>query len=157
MQHRGRSARLTTSACLLFSLMVMVPAVTESADAPLSAQPLPVQPTQPQDPNVLTLDEAVLIGLANHPNLRAARERIGAQDVVSLGNRARLQSVVTRELRAFRLERALNTTLSSAREYKQQLQAFMTGSADAIAHVAEVITSGLPSAIARPRLIRAAP
>ena len=65
--------------------------------------------------------------------------RIGAQDVVSLGNRARLQSVVTRELRAFRLERALNTTLSSAREYKQQLQAFMTGSADAIAHVAEGI------------------
>jgi multidomain signaling protein FimX len=69
----------------------------------------------------------------------AAAMRLGAQDVVSLGNRSRLQSVVTRELRAFRLERALNTTLSSAREYKQQLQAFMTGSADAIAHVAEGI------------------
>jgi diguanylate cyclase (GGDEF)-like protein/PAS domain S-box-containing protein len=65
--------------------------------------------------------------------------RFGAQDVVSLGNRGRLQAVVTRELRAFRLERALNSTLSSAREYKQQLQAFMTGSADAIAHVAEGI------------------
>jgi multidomain signaling protein FimX len=65
--------------------------------------------------------------------------RMGAQDVVSLGNRARLQAVVTRELRAFRLERALNSTLSSAREYKQQLQAFMAGSADAIAHVAEGI------------------
>jgi multidomain signaling protein FimX len=61
--------------------------------------------------------------------------RIGAQDVVSLANRSRLQSVVGRELRAFRLERALNSTLSSAREYKKQLQAFMTGSADAIAHV----------------------
>lgn len=65
--------------------------------------------------------------------------QLGAQDVVSLGNRQRLQAVVTRELRAFRLERALNTTLSSAREYKQQLQAFMAGSADAIAHVAEGI------------------
>ena len=65
--------------------------------------------------------------------------RMGAQDVVSLANRSRLQAVVTRELRAFRLERALNSTLSSAREYKQQLQAFMAGSADAIAHVAEGI------------------
>ena len=69
----------------------------------------------------------------------AGAMRLGAQDVVSLGNRGRLQAVVTRELRAFRLERALNSTLSSAREYKQQLQAFMTGSADAIAHVAEGI------------------
>ncbi|HKE43761.1 MAG TPA: EAL domain-containing protein [Steroidobacteraceae bacterium] len=61
--------------------------------------------------------------------------KIGAQDVVSLANRSRLQAVVGRELRAFRLERALNSTLSSAREYKKQLQAFMAGSADAIAHV----------------------
>ena len=65
--------------------------------------------------------------------------KLGAQDVVSLSNRARLQAVVTRELRAFRLDRALNATLSSAREYKQQLQAFMAGSADALAHVAEGI------------------
>ena len=65
--------------------------------------------------------------------------RLGAQDVVSLGNRNRLQTVVGRELRAFRLERALNSTLSSAREYKKQLRAFMAGSADAIAHVAEGI------------------
>jgi len=65
--------------------------------------------------------------------------RAGAQDVISLANRNRLQSVVTRELRAFRLERALNATLNSAREYKQQLQTFMTGSADAIAHVADGI------------------
>ncbi len=65
--------------------------------------------------------------------------RAGAQDVISLANRSRLQSVVTRELRAFRLERALNATLNSAREYKQQLQTLMTGSADAIAHVADGI------------------
>src|SRR5688572_14291503 len=76
-----------------------------------------------------TVDEAAI----------ADAMRLGAQDVVSLANRSRLQAVVTRELRAFRLERALNSTLSSAREYKQQLQAFMAGSADAIAHVAEGI------------------
>ena len=35
--------------------------------------------------------------------------RLGCQDVVTLANRDRLQAVVTRELRAHRLERALST------------------------------------------------
>src|SRR6202166_3904322 len=65
--------------------------------------------------------------------------RVGAQDAVSLANRSRLQSVATRELRAYRLERALSTTLSSAREYREQLQHFLEGSADAITHVQEGI------------------
>ncbi len=65
--------------------------------------------------------------------------RLGAQDVVTLTNRNRLQSVATRELRAYRLERALSTTLSSAREYREQLQHFLEGSADAITHVQEGI------------------
>jgi PAS domain S-box-containing protein len=65
--------------------------------------------------------------------------RLGAQDVVTLANRTRLQSVATRELRAHRLERALSTTLSSAREYREQLQKFLEGSADAITHVQEGI------------------
>jgi len=65
--------------------------------------------------------------------------RLGAADVVTLANRNRLQSVASRELRAFRLERALNTTLSSAREYREQLQRFLDGSADAITHVQEGI------------------
>jgi multidomain signaling protein FimX len=65
--------------------------------------------------------------------------RLGCQDVVTLGNRSRLQAVVSRELRAFRLERALSTTLSSAREYREQLQNFLEGSADAITHVQEGI------------------
>ena len=63
----------------------------------------------------------------------------GCQDVVTLANRARLQSVVSRELRAHRLERALSITVSSAREYREQLQNFMEGSADAITHVQEGI------------------
>ena len=44
-----------------------------------------------------------------------------------------------RELRAHRLERALSSTLSSAREYREQLQNFLEGSADAITHVQEGI------------------
>src|ERR1700684_2145268 len=65
--------------------------------------------------------------------------RLGAQDVVTLANRSRLQSVATRELRAYRLAPALSTTLSSAREYREQLQNFLEGSADAITHVQEGI------------------
>jgi diguanylate cyclase (GGDEF)-like protein/PAS domain S-box-containing protein len=65
--------------------------------------------------------------------------RLGCQDVVTLANRNRLQAVATRELRAHRLERALSTTVSSAREYREQLQNFLEGSADAITHVQEGI------------------
>jgi PAS domain S-box-containing protein/diguanylate cyclase (GGDEF)-like protein len=72
-------------------------------------------------------------------NSIAEAMRLGAQDVVTLANRSRLQSVVSRELRAHRLERALSSTLSSAREYREQLQNFLEGSADAITHVQEGI------------------
>jgi PAS domain S-box-containing protein/diguanylate cyclase (GGDEF)-like protein len=64
---------------------------------------------------------------------------LGCQDVVTLANRSRLQSVTSRELRSHRLERALSTTVSSAREYREQLQNFLEGSADAITHVQEGI------------------
>ncbi len=63
----------------------------------------------------------------------------GAQDLVSMGQTERLRSVAERELRAFRLERALNDTLASASQYKKQLKAFMAGSVDAIAQVQEGI------------------
>ncbi len=69
----------------------------------------------------------------------AAAMADGAQDVVTLANRERLQAVATRELRTYRMERALSTTLSSAREYREQLQRFLDGSADAITHVQEGI------------------
>jgi diguanylate cyclase (GGDEF)-like protein len=63
----------------------------------------------------------------------------GAQDLVSHGQTDRLRSVAERELRAYRLERALNDTLFSANQYKKQLKAFMAGSVDAIAYVQEGI------------------
>jgi diguanylate cyclase (GGDEF)-like protein len=64
---------------------------------------------------------------------------VGAQDAVTLTNVPRLQLVVGRELRTYRLDRALSTTLASAREYKKQLQHIVEGSTDAIAQVQEGI------------------
>jgi PAS domain S-box-containing protein len=65
--------------------------------------------------------------------------RLGAQDGVTLANRSRLQAVATRELRAYRLERALKSARSSEREYREQLRDLLEGSADAITTVQEGI------------------
>lgn len=65
--------------------------------------------------------------------------RSGACDLVSTGSRNRLQSVVSRELRALRVERALNSTLQSATEYKKQLKDHMAASASSYALVQEGI------------------
>lgn len=63
----------------------------------------------------------------------------GAQDLVSSSQPDRLRYVAERELRAYRLERALNETLQSATQYKRQLKSFLEGSVDAIAYVQEGI------------------
>ena len=59
--------------------------------------------------------------------------RDGACDLVSVGLRNRLQAVVTRELRALRAERALNSTIASASEYKRQIRDYIRSSRAAIA------------------------
>jgi diguanylate cyclase (GGDEF)-like protein/PAS domain S-box-containing protein len=64
---------------------------------------------------------------------------LGAQDAVTLSNIPRFQLVVGRELRTHRLDRALSSTLATAREYKKQLQHIVEGSTDAIATVQEGI------------------
>jgi diguanylate cyclase (GGDEF)-like protein len=63
----------------------------------------------------------------------------GAQDLVSTAQTQRIRAVAERELRAYRLERALNETLSSAAQYRTQLKSFLAGTVDAIAHVHEGI------------------
>ena len=63
----------------------------------------------------------------------------GACDLVSIDNKARLLVVVDRELRAYRVERALNTTLTSATEYRRQLNDYMENSSSAIAYIQEGI------------------
>ncbi len=75
---------------------------------------------------------------ANETDIESAM-RAGACDLVSLGLKSRLQSVVSRELRALRVERALNATLQSATEYKKQLKDHMAVSASSYALVQEGI------------------
>lgn len=70
----------------------------------------------------------------------------GACDLVSTGLRDRLQSVVTRELRALRVERALNSTIHSATEYKRQLKDHMQSSSSAIALVEDGIITDVNTA-----------
>ena len=69
----------------------------------------------------------------------AAAMTVGARDVVSLANPVRLQAVMLRELRAHRLERALNTTLKSAHDARSQLETVLERSNDAIVQIQEGI------------------
>ncbi|MFZ0499359.1 MAG: EAL domain-containing protein [Steroidobacteraceae bacterium] len=63
----------------------------------------------------------------------------GARDVVSLASPVRLAAVMVRELRAFRLERALTSTLKSAHDARNQLESVLQRSNDAIVQVQEGI------------------
>jgi len=76
--------------------------------------------------------------------LRAMKH--GACDLVSVDQKARLQAVVNRELRAYRVERALNNTLISATEYRKQLRDYMQNSSTAIAYVQEGIITDVNNA-----------
>ncbi|MEJ0100681.1 MAG: EAL domain-containing protein [Pseudomonadota bacterium] len=63
----------------------------------------------------------------------------GARDSITLTEETRAFNVVTRELAAYRAERALRETLQSAQEYRKQLDTVLTRSNDAIAQVQEGI------------------
>ncbi len=63
----------------------------------------------------------------------------GARDTVAIGRVAHLAAVIRRELRAFRMERTLTTTLRSAQDYRQKLETVLRRSNDAIAQVQEGI------------------
>jgi outer membrane protein len=67
---------------LILLLATLLPAASPAADSPAPVQPVPAQTASPQLANVLTLDDAIHIGLDNHPTIKAARERIGAQQAV---------------------------------------------------------------------------
>lgn len=64
---------------------------------------------------------------------------LGAQDAVTLGHERHLQLVVGRELRTYRLDRALSVTLAAAREYQRQLHYLVEVSNDAMAKAQEGI------------------
>jgi diguanylate cyclase (GGDEF)-like protein/PAS domain S-box-containing protein len=63
----------------------------------------------------------------------------GARDAVSAGSAERLQAVLARELHSYRMERALETTLRTARDARRQLASVLQHSNDAIAQVQEGI------------------
>ena len=66
--------------CLLVGTFYLAP-VVRAADVALQVQAAPATQTPPQD-KLLTIEEAVRIGLENHPRIRAARERIGSQEAI---------------------------------------------------------------------------
>lgn len=63
----------------------------------------------------------------------------GARDTASPLFPERAVAVLRRELRAFRMERTLTTTLNVAQDYRKKLQTVLRSSKDAIAQVAEGI------------------
>jgi outer membrane protein TolC len=67
---------------LVLLLATLLPVLSPAADSPAPVQSPPVPTASPQPANVLTLDDAIQIGLDNHPTIKAARERIGAQQAV---------------------------------------------------------------------------
>ena len=85
--------------------------------------------------------EVPVIALKEKADEKAIQEAMnsGAVDLVSIGLKKRLTSVVSRELRALRAERALNSTIQSATEYKKQVHEFMQASTAAISLVQEGI------------------
>lgn len=89
-----------------------------------------------------------VIGIAESADEARIAEamQLGARDLVSLGNIARLQAVMLRELRSFRLERALNDTLKSAHDARRQLAVVLQRSNDAIVQVQEgIVVDANPS------------
>ena len=85
--------------------------------------------------------EVPVIALADDADESAIQKALlhGACDLVSIGRKRRLQAIVSRELRALRVERALNSTLHSATAYRKQVRDYMHESVNAIALIAEGI------------------
>jgi len=77
-----RMATLKQIGFWLAVIMLFYPRAGQSADAPVPAIQMTRQATDPSATQLLTLDDALLIALDNHPSLTAARERIGAQRAV---------------------------------------------------------------------------
>ena len=74
----------------------------------------------------------------DEPQIAMAIAR-GARDAVTLGNPERLQAVLLRELRVFRIERALASTAKSEHDARSQLANVLLRSNDAIIQVQEGI------------------
>ena len=95
-----------------------------------------VAPTVPILLLAMSVDEARI----------ASAVKLGARDVVTLANEARLSAVVLRELHVFRTARALDATLKSAQDARSQLDVVLQRSNDAIIQVQEgIVTEANPA------------
>jgi len=105
--------------CLLLS-----PVLASAADSPAPTPTLQssIQPGQSKDPNVLTLDDALLVALENHPNLKAARERVFAQQAVVGQQMAAYYPTITAQDRYQTGTQAGNTGVSAAASEFYQAQ-----------------------------------
>jgi len=82
MMEREKFLQPQHALTLALMLIGLLPALGYCADSQSPPPQAATQLAQPKDANVLTLDEALLTALANHPSLRAARERVAAQRAV---------------------------------------------------------------------------
>ncbi len=88
----------------------------------------------------------IAVGTVTDEKQIAAAINAGARDLVSVAQPKRLLAVALRELRSFRLEKALRETLVSANQYRRELKAVMAGSVEAIAYVQEgILVSANPA------------
>ena len=126
-----------------------IPAVQDIADALEQLNPellLSVEPTAKDLKAMAAVRDLVassvpLVVVRDQPSASAAGEDManGARDTVAIGSVAHLTGVIRRELRAFRMERTLTTTLRSAQDYRQKFETVLRRSNDAIAQVQEGI------------------
>jgi outer membrane protein len=131
MKHSGKTMRRCCGFCLVLYLIGFWPYGAQPAD---TQSPIP-QPAVPMTDSkaatsgqTLTLDDAILIGLENHPSLKAARERIGAQRAV-LGQQmaAYYPSIVfTDRYQTGDQSGSTNVAESASEFYSAQLSANMT-------------------------------
>src|SRR5919109_4894124 len=85
MKHWGRRLRRQAVVLSLTLLVFYRPLLLPAAETPAPVAQPDVQMTltkQPTDSQPLGLDDALLMALDNHPSLKAARERVAAQQAV---------------------------------------------------------------------------
>lgn len=82
MMKRATILRPQRAVTLALVLIGLSPGLGHCADTQKPPQQVAPQLAQPNAPNVLTLDDALLVALANHPSLSAAREKVAAQRAI---------------------------------------------------------------------------
>jgi outer membrane protein len=69
---------------LVIAWAAQAPRPTGAAESPMQPQTPPAAKASPQSPTgkLLTIEDAVQIGLENHPRIKSANERVGSQEAV---------------------------------------------------------------------------